>query len=127
MSNNVRERRRQAIANAKPVNGWADRELAGCDFRDERLGKRFRSLIERMAARPGESIPLACEDWANTKAAYRFLDNKRVSEADILSGHFNATRDRAAATVGPILILHDTTEFSFKREDIAAIGITRKA
>ena len=40
----------------------------------------------------GESIPYACQDWANTKAAYRFLANERVEEGDILSGHFAATR-----------------------------------
>ena len=68
-----------------------------------------------------------CQDWANTKAAYRFLDNERVSETEILAGHFQATRDRTAATVGPLLVLHDTTEFSFQRDDIDAVGITRKA
>jgi hypothetical protein len=66
-----------------------------------------------------------CQDWANTKAAYRFLDNDRVSEAEILAGHFHATRDRAKATTGPILVLHDTTEFSYKREDVEAVGKTR--
>lgn len=40
----------------------------------------------------GGSIPFACQDWANTKAAYRFFANERVEEADILSGHFGATR-----------------------------------
>lgn len=127
MSNNVRGRRRGAIAGANPTRAWLDRELADCDFRDERLGKRFRCLVDQLAAKPGESIPLVCQDWANTKAAYRFLDNGRVSEAEILAGHFQATRERAAATDGPILVLHDTTEFSFKREDIQAVGITRKA
>jgi hypothetical protein len=67
-----------------------------------------------------------CQDWANTKAAYRFLDNDRVSEAQILAGHFEAARDRFEATDGPILVLHDTTEFSFKRGDVDAVGITRK-
>ena len=123
----VRERRREAVADAKLPHAWVDRELAGCDFSDERLGKRFRSLLDQLAASPGGTIPLACQDWANTKAAYRFLDNDRVSEAEILAGHFQATRDRASATDGPILVLHDTTEFSFKREDIDAVGITRKA
>ena len=123
----VRERRRDAVADAKLPHAWVDRELAGCDFSDERLGKRFRSLLDQMAASPGDTIPLVCQDWANTKAAYRFLDNDRVSEAEILAGHFQATRDRACATDGPILVLHDTTEFSFKREDIDAVGITRKA
>jgi hypothetical protein len=125
MSNdNVRERRRTAVADAALPSTWIDRELADCEFKDERLGKRFRSLLEQLSASPGESIPLVCQDWANTKAAYRFLDNDRVSEAEILAGHFEATRDRAAKTTGPILVLHDTTEFSYKREDIAAVGKT---
>lgn len=47
-----------------------------------------------------------------------------MSEAQILAGHFLATRDRATAATGPILVLHDTTEFSFKREDIKAVGMT---
>ena len=34
-----------------------------------------------------------------------------MSEEDILRGHFGATRRRFAASDGPILILHDTTEF----------------
>lgn len=73
----------------------------------------------------GQSIPLVCQDWANTKAAYRFFSNDRVSEADILAGHFQSTSDRAAATKGLVLVLHDTTEFSYRRENSEAIGITK--
>ena len=75
----------------------------------------------------GQTLPLACGDWASTKAAYRFLDNSRVSEREILAGHFQATQARFAAIDGPILVLHDTTEFSFTRSDTQAIGQTRKA
>ena len=55
-----------------PTKTWMDRELAGCKFRDVRLGKRFRKLLEQLSDGVGESIPLVCQDWANTKAAYRF-------------------------------------------------------
>lgn len=110
-----------------PNDSWIDRELADCVFKDERLGQRFRSLLKQLATHPGESIPLVCQDWANTKAAYRFLDNDRVSEAEILAGHFQATQDRCAAMSGPLLVLHDTTEFSYKRDNnIHAVGLTRK-
>jgi hypothetical protein len=51
------------------------------------LGHRLRKLIERMEGAIGASLPLACQDWANTKAAYRFFSNDRVSEAQILAGH----------------------------------------
>ena len=73
----------------------------------------------------GQSIPLVCQDWANTKAAYRFFSNDRVGEADILAGHFQSTRDRTAATDGLVLVLHDTTEFTYQRERSEAIGVTK--
>jgi hypothetical protein len=73
----------------------------------------------------GESIPLVCQDWANTKAAYRFFSNERVTEKDILGGHFQSTRDRFAATGGRILILHDKTEFIYQIERPALIGSTK--
>jgi len=89
------------------------------------LKRRFERLLEQVGNAPGESIPLVCQDWANTKAAYRFLSNERVSEAGILPGHFQSTRERFAATDGPVLVLHDTSEFTYKREDIQAVGKTR--
>ena len=73
----------------------------------------------------GESIPFVCQDWANTKAAYRFLSNNRVSEEEILRGHFQSTRERLALENGPILILHDTTEFSYQKENAESIGLHR--
>jgi hypothetical protein len=104
-----------------------DKELAGCRFSDPRLGRRFRKLVGQLATRLGQTIPLACQDWTNTKAAYRFLSNGRVNETAILAGHFEATRARFAATDGPILVLHDTTEFSYTRESKEAIGILYKS
>ena len=55
------------------VESWLEREVAGCQFHDVRHGKRFRALIGQFAERIGGSIPFACQDWVNTKAAYRFL------------------------------------------------------
>jgi hypothetical protein len=104
-----------------------DKELAGCRFCDPRLGQRFQKFVGQLATKLGQTIPLACQDWTNTKAAYRFLSNGRVNETAILAGHFQATRERFAATDGPILILHDTTEFSYTRESKKAIGILYKS
>jgi len=108
-------------------SGWLNTELSGCEFQDERLDKRFRSLTEQLWDGLGESIPFACQDWANTKAAYRFLSNDRVSEAEILAGHFDSTRERFKASDGTVLVLQDTTEFNYKRADPDLIGSTTKA
>ncbi len=48
---------------------WIDQELEGGYFQDVRLGKRLRTLLGLMANGIGQTIPLACQDWANTKAA----------------------------------------------------------
>jgi hypothetical protein len=113
-------------ATASQTKRWIDRELAGSEFRDIRLNQRFRKLFEQLSEGAGESIPLVCQDWANTKAAYRFLSRPRASEGDILAGHFQSTRDRLAATDATVLILHDTTEFNYHREDIQPVGIEKR-
>ena len=105
---------------------WMDRELAGCKFKDVRLEKRFRKLVEQLSGSLGESIPMVCQDWANTKGAYRFFSNERVSEEEILAGHFQSTRERALVQSDPVVVLHDTTEFVFKREDIDSVGRLNK-
>ena len=105
---------------------WIENELKGCVFPDVRLTKRFKTIVEKLATGIGRSLPFACQDWANTKAAYRFLDNPRISEAEILKGHFQATYERFAASPGTTLILHDTTEFTFRRKHTEAIGKLHK-
>src|SRR5260370_42023974 len=82
------------------VGVWLDREVAGCEFHDARHGKRFRTLLEQFSERIGGSIPFACQDWASTKAAYRFLSNERVNEEKILAGHFACTHERFSAAAG---------------------------
>ena len=107
------------------MEGWVEREIEGCEFPDERLKTRFAKLLGQLSEKIGAALPAACQDWAATKAAYRFFDNPRVDESIILAGHFAATKSRMAAAKGPILILHDTTEFSFQRERPEKIGKTR--
>ena len=104
---------------------WTDREVDEGVFKDARLGKRFRELLIQLGGGMGESIPLACQDWANTKAAYRFFSNERVHEGDILSGHFGATRERFEAAEGTVLLLQDTTEFSYERARPELVGMTK--
>jgi hypothetical protein len=110
------------------MDAWIREETDGCDLGDRRLDQRLAKLLEDLSQRIGKPIPLACQDWAATKAAYRFLDNPDVNEAAILQGHFQSTAARFAATSGLALVLHDTSDFSFQRKDPQAIGLpaTRK-
>ncbi|MGP9790247.1 IS4/Tn5 family transposase DNA-binding protein [Roseinatronobacter sp. NSM] len=104
---------------------WVETETAGCDLGDVRLNRRLEAMLQALGDRPEESLPTAFQDWSNTKAAYRFFSNGNISEDNILEGHFAASALRIRATDGPILILQDTTEFSFKRSAPEKVGFTK--
>lgn len=105
--------------------GWLDDEIVSAGLPDKRLARRLHRLLEQMSAAPGQPVPVACGDWAATKAAYRFFANPRVTEHGVLAGHFAATSVRCAASEGPILILQDTTEFIYSRPSRARSGLRR--
>lgn len=104
------------------MDAWVERELAAAEFPDERLRARLGQRLGGLGERIGQTLPVACQDWAATKAAYRFFDNPRVDDQTIRAGHFAATAERFAATTGTILVLHDTTEFSFTRNTPDGVG-----
>jgi len=109
------------------MGSWVEDEVSDCNLGDARLNRRLGAMLEALGERPGKSLPTAFQDWANTKAAYRFFANENVSEDKVLAGHFSATALRIQATRGPILILQDTTEFAFKRASPEKIGFTGTA
>jgi hypothetical protein len=49
-----------------------------------------------------------------------------AKQEHILAGHFLATRERIPCGEELFLVAHDTTEFSYKREDMAAVGLVSK-
>lgn len=104
------------------MDAWVERELAVGEFPDQRLKTRLGQILGDLGTRIGHTLPAACQDWAATKAAYRFFDNPRVDDQTILAGHFAATAERCSATTGPVLVLHDTTEFSFTQNTPDAVG-----
>lgn len=104
---------------------WISEECKDCQFADKRLATRFRRLLGQLEGADASSVPWACEDWANAKAAYRFFDNDRIEGGDILAGHFAATARRARQEEGQLLVLHDSTQFSFNREAIGQIGVPK--
>jgi hypothetical protein len=52
---------------------WMDNEMVRCEFHDVRHVKRLRQLLELLSGRVGDTTHWACQDWANTMAAYASL------------------------------------------------------
>jgi hypothetical protein len=75
---------------------------------DARHAKRLAQLLARLGEKPIGSLPSACHGWAETVAAYRFLDNPAIGLPEILSGHRHATLERIR-TQEVVLLVQDTT------------------
>ncbi|WP_163002753.1 IS4/Tn5 family transposase DNA-binding protein, partial [Pseudomonas viridiflava] len=88
---------------------WAQDEMYTADLGDSRLNARLVSFLERLAERPGNSIPAACRGLSETVAGYRFLDNDKVTFEKVLQPHQDATLQRIQSC--PVVLLaQDTTE-----------------
>ena len=97
------------------MQAWVHDEFDGVDLGDHRLDERLRRVVDALSGQPERTIPAACHGRAEMEAAYRLLDNEKVSEAKILAPHRDATLKRLAAL--PLVLLgQDTTEFDFTRE-----------
>jgi hypothetical protein len=89
---------------------------------DARRTRRLIKLVDDLSAVPTGSIPRASGGWAETKAAYRLLDNEALDWREILEVHTRRTgermRDQRVA-----LCIQDTTELDFTGQPgIAGLG-----
>src|SRR5512147_882610 len=93
---------------------WAHNEFAEAQFNDLRLTHRLQTLADQFVRQPVASIPQACGNWANSKAAYRFCANQKVSFQAILAPHSSRTLERVSASAAStILCPQDTTALSY--------------
>jgi len=101
--------------------GWASGEFETIDLGDVRLNKRLVLLTETLGDKPGASIPGACEDWAQTAAAYRLLAHENVGWSDVMEAHGQATLARMREQP-VVLCLQDTTELDYQGRAMRGLG-----
>src|SRR5579872_6010037 len=107
-------------------SSWVVEETRTANFGDKRLNKRYGDLLNSFASTPNKSIPASCKGWKETIAAYRFLNHKNVTAAEILRPHKDATLKRIKEEK-VVLIPQDTTEIDFTgRKSLSGIGYLTK-
>lgn len=94
------------------TESWVIEEFASIDMNDKRLDRRCLKLAEDLSQQPSASINQACEDWADSKAAYRFFGNEGVTPEQILSPHTGRTQVRMQG-YAVVLAVQDTTFFNY--------------
>jgi hypothetical protein len=88
---------------------WVIEEFSKVSLKDKRLNQRCQKVAEAMEQQSTEPINQACEDWADTKAAYRFFDNPKVSPDQILAPHYQRTVKRMKSY--PLVLAVQDTSF----------------
>lgn len=91
------------------VTKWIEEETSTLEFGDRRLKERCMKVLERLSTSPDKSIPASNKGWSETQAAYRFINNPKVSPNRILSAHKASTLSRIQQEA-VVLIPQDTTE-----------------
>ncbi|WP_445360130.1 IS4 family transposase [Microbulbifer sp. EKSA005] len=94
------------------MQDWVRDEVKNQVMGDTRLNKRLSNILSNLSSDPKGSIPCANKSWAETFAAYRFIENDKVSFDSIMSGHKSATLERIK--VQPVVLIpQDTTFLNF--------------
>ena len=97
-------------------NNWVQNEFKFVDLGDQRLNNRLIKLSEDFLKSPESPINQSCDNWAATKAAYRFFQNETVSYKDITSNHIEATKERCNDYTN-VLAIQDTTYFTYSHHE----------
>lgn len=103
-----------ATIDVEDAVSWCEEELSHVDLGDKRLEWRIVEIATKLAAQPSASINQACEDWADSKAAYRLFANKKVTAEKILEPSQQRTRERMAGQ-SLVLAVQDTTFLDYTR------------
>lgn len=105
----------------------ADQLFPNLDLGDPRRDRRFRTVVQEMARKPGQSLPQIFPDVSQYHACLRLFDAPPCSHERICAAHQTAVLDRLKTTDRPILLLHDTTHLDFSghttlENDLGQIG-----
>lgn len=100
---------------------WVEEEFEALDLGDPRRDRRAKALLKRLAAKPTESIPGACDGWGETIGAYRFLGNPEIDWTEVMAPHWQCTVARMRSCP-VVLCIADTTELDFNGQQTEGFG-----
>ncbi len=92
---------------------WIATEFEDITFGDDRLDSRFHKVAEAFLEKPSATITESTGNWAESKAAYRFFSNQKVTKSKILRQHQAKTAERMQTHGGVVLAIQDTTYLDF--------------
>ncbi len=111
--------------NILPSEQWANSEFGSAQLQDSRRTERLVFMATRLAEHPGGTLPQAFPEWAELKAAYRFISQPTVTYEHIQTPHWERSRAECAQP-GEYLIIEDTSALDYTghpaEEEVGVIG-----
>lgn len=111
------------VAVTAAIDGPTFLDEYDCNLGDAKRTQRLKKIAAVMMEHPEESYPTLFEDEADLEGAYRFFNNTKIDFGQVISGHQAATLERASH-YDEVLVLHDTTTFSWQRNDTMRWGLS---
>lgn len=101
------------------VDDFIQEEFKNCNLGDKRLSKRLLSIVTKINKNPALSIPnLMDGEESEIKAIYRFFQNQKTTDQNVLHSHYTNTLERCSRYSGNILLISDSTFISpYKKFD----------
>lgn len=96
-------------------------EYEGARFGDLRLQARVKFLASKLGERPADSFPQVFRNPSDLEAAYRFVNNDRVTLQKLVEPHVSAALERAREHA-VIIVSHDTTDFRYEGNGRKGLG-----
>jgi hypothetical protein len=97
---------------------WAMETFSTAELGDLRRTDRLIKMARAIAENPSASLPESMRNWADTLAAYRFLDNPAVTHEQIMLPHWITTRQEAMRH-SRVLLAADTTDVNLSSHETA--------
>ena len=92
---------------------WAEETWGKAELGDQRSTQRVVRLAGQMAAKPDRHLPEQCDQWADLKAAYRFLNNPAIDPLQLSRPVWQATLARARQAHSTVLFIQDGSDLDF--------------
>jgi Transposase DNA-binding len=93
--------------------GFGTRHFGTAELGDRRLTQRLIQIADRILEHPDGTLPQKMTSPAELEAVYRFVNNDKVSHAQILQPHRQEMWRQLAAKPRTISVLFDTTELDY--------------
>ncbi len=112
------------VVDAHTAQSFARRNFGGINLGHKLRNEAAIKTAERICRHPGGTLPTKLANPAAYKSMDLLMNRPEATHGRMLEPHCLRTKEKvaAAATQGPVLILHDTSELDYSGLSIADLG-----